>query len=50
MGHEVAVGQHQWYFFGVGAPPILVYFSRDWDVPERSTIWVLTHSQVGGRA
>ena len=22
----VAVGQNQWYHFGVGAPPILVYF------------------------
>ena len=22
----------QWYHFGVGAPPILVYFSGDWDV------------------
>ena len=30
-GH-VAVGQHQWYHLGVGAPPILVYFSGDWDV------------------
>ena len=29
--HE-AVGQNQWYHFGVGAPPILVYFSGDWDV------------------
>ena len=28
----MAVGQHQWYHFGVGAPPILVYFSWDWDV------------------
>ena len=28
----MAVGQHQWYHFGVGAPPILVYFSGDWDV------------------
>ena len=28
-----AVGQKQWYhYFGVGAPPILVYFSGDWDV------------------
>ena len=25
FGH-VAVGQDQWYHFGVGAPPILVYF------------------------
>ena len=30
--NEVAVGQNQWYHFGVGAPPILVYFSGDWDV------------------
>ena len=29
---HLAVGQHQWYHFGVGAPPILVYFSGDWDV------------------
>ena len=25
------MGQNQWYHFGVGAPPILVYFSRDLD-------------------
>ena len=24
--------KNQWYHFGVGAPPILVYFSGDWDV------------------
>ena len=24
--------QNQWYHFGIGAPPILVYFSGDWDV------------------
>ena len=29
---NLAVGQNQWYHFGVGAPPILVYFSGDWDV------------------
>ena len=29
---HMAVGQNQWYHFGVGAPPILVYFSGDWDV------------------
>ena len=29
---QVAVGQNQWYQFGVGAPPILVDFSWDWDV------------------
>ena len=28
----MAVGQNQWYQFGVGVPPILVYFSGDWDV------------------
>ena len=28
----VAVGQNQRYHFGVGAPPILVYFAGDWDV------------------
>ena len=37
-GHQshLAVGQNQWYHFGVGAPPSLVYFSGDfsgdWDV------------------
>ena len=25
LGGYVAVGQNQWYHFGVGAPPILVY-------------------------
>ena len=29
---HAAVGQDQWYHFGVGAPPILLYFSGDWDV------------------
>ena len=41
---EMAVGQNQWYHFWVGAPPILVYFSGDWDVH-----WgygILTHSQM----
>ena len=28
----LALGQSQWYHFGVGAPPILVYISWDWDV------------------
>ena len=27
---DVAVGQNQWYHFGVGAPPILIYVSGDW--------------------
>ena len=41
---DLAVGQHQWYHFGVGAPPILLYFSGDWDV-----YWgdvVLTHGHL----
>ena len=29
---HMAVGQNQWFHFGIGAPPILVYFSGDWDV------------------
>ena len=36
--------QNQWQHFGIGAPPILVYFSGDWDVH-----WgygVLTHGQM----
>ena len=40
----MAMGRNQWYHFGVGAPPILVYFSGDWDVH-----WgygVLTHGQM----
>ena len=32
VGVEMAVGQNQWYHFGVGAPPILLYFSGDLDV------------------
>ena len=41
---SVAVGQNQWYHVGVGAPPILVYFSGDRDVQ-----WgygILTHGHV----
>ena len=30
--YDMAVGQNQWYHFGVGAPPLVVYFSGDWDV------------------
>ena len=36
--------QKQWYLFGIGAPPILVYFIGDWDVH-----WghgVLIHGQL----
>ena len=41
---EVVVRQNQWYHFGVGAPPILVYFSGDSDVH-----WgygILTHGHL----
>ena len=41
---HMAAGQNQWYHFGVGAPPILVYFSGDCDVH-----WgygILTHGQM----
>ena len=41
---HMAVGQNQWYHFGVGAPPILVFFSGDWDVD-----WgygILTHGHI----
>ena len=40
----MTVAQNQWYYFGVGVKPILVYFNGDWDVH-----WgygVLTHSHV----
>ena len=40
----MAVVQNSWYHFGVGAPPILVYFSGDWDVH-----WgygLLTHGHI----
>ena len=41
----MAVGQNQWYLFGVGAPPILVYFfCGDWDV--HSGYRILTHGHV----
>ena len=45
MFYHMAVGQNQWYLFGVGAPPILVYSSVDWDVH-----WgygLLTHGHIG---
>ena len=40
----MAVGQNQWYLFRVGAPPILVYFSGDWDVHRGYNI--LTHGHM----
>ena len=42
---DMAVGQHQWYHFGVDAPPILVYVCGDWDV--HCGYGVLTHSRMG---
>ena len=27
---RVAMVQNQWYHFGIGAPPITVYFSENW--------------------
>ena len=39
---NVAVGQNQWYHFGVGAPPSFVYFRGDWDVHYET----LTHGHV----
>ena len=39
----MAMVQHQWYHFGIGAPPIVVYLSGDWDVH-----WygALTHGHI----
>ena len=45
----MAVGQNQWYYFEVGAPPILVYFSGDWDVHWGYGILTLGH-MLQGRA
>ena len=39
---HMAVGQNQWYHFGAGAPPILVYFSGD-----SLGYGVLTHGHIG---
>ena len=42
--NNLAVGQNQWYHFGVGAPCILVHLSGDWDVH-----WgygILTHGHL----
>ena len=41
---DMAVGQNQWYHFGVGTPPILVYFSGDWD--DHWGYGILTHSHM----
>ena len=39
---NVAVGQHQWYHFGVGAPPILEPILVGIGMFTGGTIWVLT--------
>ena len=41
---NMAVGQNQWWHFGVGAPPILVYVSGDWDVLWGYGLW--THGYM----
>ena len=41
---HMAGGQNQWYHFGVGAPPILVYFSGDWNV--HWAYGILTHAHM----
>ena len=41
---HMAVGRNQWYHFGVGAPPIFVYLSGDWDVHGG----ILTHGHSSG--
>ena len=41
---HLALDQNQWYHFGVGAPPIVVYFRGDWNVH-----WgcgILTHGHL----
>ena len=44
--NHMAVGQNQWYHFGVGAPPILEpIFSGDWDVHWGVTR-LLTHGHI----
>ena len=48
----LAVGQQQRYHFGVGAPPILLYFSADWDDHGYDLAfdpWPFGLSQVFGR-
>ena len=32
VSSDMAVGQNPWYHVEVGAPPILIHFSGDWDV------------------
>ena len=44
----MAVGQNQWYHFGGGAPPLLVYFGGDWDVHWRYGILTYGHNMFFG--
>ena len=44
---HMAVGQNQCYHVGVGAPPILVYFSGDWNVHWGTGF--LTHGHMTAR-
>ena len=43
VGSQMAVGQNQWYHFGVGAPPISDCVSGDW---VRWGYGLLTHGQI----
>ena len=43
---DFAVGQNQWYHLGVGATPILVFVSGDWDV--HWNCGILTHGHLPG--
>ena len=42
----MAVGQNQWYHFGIGAPPILVHFSGWIRMSAGGTIGVLIRSRA----
>ena len=41
------MGQNQWYHFGVGAPPILIYLNKDWDVHWGYVILPHGHKTLG---
>ena len=44
---EVAMVQNQWYHFGIGAPPILVYFGGggiESDVHSGTGFWLMAKS------
>ena len=47
-GFCTAVGQNQRYHFGVGASPILVYFSGAVEMFAGGTIWIFTHGHSEG--